>query len=180
MESVTIRTEQPGDEPSVRSVVEEAFGGPHVPGLVDALRTSRGWLPELSFVAVDGDDVVGHVLFTTCWLDTPDRLVDVLTLSPLAVRPDHQGKGIASRLIRHGLAAVEQRGLEPLVFLEGDPNFYHRYGFVPAEPVGFRRPSLRIPIPAFQVYRMPWCEDGLEGAFVYSDTFWTQDAVGIR
>lgn len=180
MEPVTIRVEQPGDEAAVRSVVEAAFEGPHVADLVDALRTSPGWVPELSFVAVSGAEVVGQVLFTRCWVDAPDRLVEVLTLSPLAVHPRHQGQKIASKLIRHGLAAVEKRGVEPLVFLEGDPSFYGRYGFVAAEPLGFRRPSLRIPEPAFQVYPMPSYEDGTTGTFVYAETFWTHDAVGLR
>ncbi len=180
MESVTIRTEQQGDEAAIRAVVEAAFGGPHVAELVDALRMSPGWVPELSFVAVSGDDVVGQVLFTRCRLDAPERLVDVLTLSPLAVHPDHQGQGLASRLIRHGLATAAERGIEPLVFLEGDPSFYRRYDFVAAESMGFRRPSLRIPEPAFQVYPLPSYEDWMTGTFVYSDTFWSLDAVGLR
>lgn len=180
METVTIRAEQPGDEAAIRTVVEAAFGGPHVPDLVDALRGSTGWVPSLSFVAVAGDDVVGHVLFTRCWLDAPARLVDVLTLSPLAVHPSHQGQGIATRLIRHGLAAVAERGVEPLVFLEGDPSFYSRYDFVAAGTLGFLRPSPRIPEPAFQVYPMPSYEDWMTGTFVYSDTFWAHDSVGLR
>src|SRR6476661_1907014 len=42
----------------------------------------------------------------------------------------------------------------PLVFLEGDPAFYSRLGFVAAGPLGFIRPSARIPEPGFQVKRL--------------------------
>jgi putative acetyltransferase len=177
---MTIRAEQPGEEAAIRSVVEKAFGGPHVAELVDGLRQSPGWVPSLSFVADVSGEVVGQVLFTRCLLDAPQRLVDVLTLSPVSVHPKFQGQGLASRLMRHGLEAAASRGEEPLVFLEGDPSFYQRYGFVEAGTLGFRRPSLRIPEPAFQVYPLPSYEEWMTGTFVYSDTFWRHDAVGLR
>ena len=61
-----------------------------VPDLVDALRESWAWVDGLSMVADDDGDVVGHVLLTKAILDAPERLVDVLVLSPLSVRPDRQ------------------------------------------------------------------------------------------
>jgi hypothetical protein len=33
----------------------------------------------------------------------------------------------------------------PAVFLEGSAGYYPRFGFEPGEPLGFRKPSLRIP-----------------------------------
>jgi putative acetyltransferase len=64
------------------------------------------------------------------------------------------------------------------VFLEGDPNFYGPRGFSTAKSLGFGLPSLRIPEPAFQVALF---DPGLpRGPFVYCQTFWTQDCVGLR
>ena len=53
---------------------------------------------------------------------------DVLTLSPLAVAPDYERRGIGSALVRAGLAAADETGAG-LVTLEGSPAFYGRLGF---------------------------------------------------
>ncbi len=181
MEPIEFRAERPGEDRVVRAVVEDAFAGEPVVGeLVDALRSSQDWVPGLSFVASLSGEIVGHILFTRSLLDAPRRLVDVLALSPVSVASAHQRSGIGSALIHYGLDEVRGRSEEPLVFLEGAPGFYHRFGFEPAEPLGFRRPSLRIPEPAFQVVRLPSWEPWMTGTLVYSRVFWDLDCVGLR
>lgn len=103
----------------------------------------------------------------------------MLVLSPVSVAPPHQGRGIGSALIRHALAEAATRP-EPLVFLEGSPGLYRRFGFEPAGSVGFRRPSLRIPEPGFQVLRLPTYASWMTGTLVYSHVFWDLDLVGLR
>lgn len=178
--TVRIRAEQPDDRPRIRALVAAAFDAqPVVADLVDALRASSAWRPELSLVAVDGDEVVGHVLATRGWLDAPRALVDVLVLSPLGVRPDRQGRGVGGALVRHLLGLAVRRP-EPAIFLEGSPRYYGRFGFEAAGPAGFRRPSVRIPEPAFQVVRLPAYRPEHTGALVYPEPFWTFDCVGLR
>ena len=156
-----------------------AFGGHGrvVARLVDALRHDD---PDvLSLVAEDRDQVVGHVMYSRSLLDAPRRLVPVQVLSPLAVAPERQRTGIGAALIRDGLARLDKRGV-PLVFLEGDPSYYRRAGFVPAAEHGFRRPSLRIPEAGFQVIMLSAYEPWMTGTLVYSATFWEHDCVGLR
>ncbi len=175
-----IRTEAPGEQGEVRKVHALAFGdGDLVPHLVDALRAATAALPPLSFVATVGDRVVGHVMLSACRLDALPRLVDVYSLSPLGVLPEHQRHGIGTALIEHALAAADQRGV-PLVFLEGSPHFYRQRGFRAAEELGFRPPTLRYPPGAFQVARLSAYRDWMTGTFVYSETFWALDCVGLR
>ena len=183
-----IRVSAPADEPAIAEVLTTAFGaghGPVVARLVDALRASPAWDPALSLVAesvpagAGPGELTGYVAMTRNLLDAPRRLVDVLVLSPLAVRPAHQGRGIGSRLMRHALATAEARP-EPLVFLEGSPDFYPRFGFAPGRDRGFRRPSLRIPEPAFMVRPLPGYEPWMTGTLVYADPFWRLDCVGLR
>ena len=161
----------------MRGVLLAAFGdhGPVATGLVDDLRLGE----SLSRVAdVDGE-VVGHVLLTPGLLDAPRRLVDVQVLSPLAVRPEHQGRGLGTALVRDALRLAAER-LVPVVFLEGDPGYYARLGFRAGEELGFRSPSLRIPAGAFQAFVLPAYESWMTGTLVYRDVFWRHDAVGLR
>lgn len=187
LDPLTVRPERAEDEGAVRRLVGDAFGGERVPRLVDGLRASDGWL-GLSFVAetasADGPEVVGHVVYTRSWLDAPERLVDLLVLSPLSVAPARQRRGVGRRLVAESLAGLADRP-EPLVVLEGSPDYYGRLGFVPAESLGLRRPSLRIPAAGFQAHLLPAYDalggrSALTGSFVYHRTFWDHDCVGLR
>jgi putative acetyltransferase len=166
------RPERPGEEAAVRAVVADAFvAEPVVADLVDALRASPDWIDGQSFVAEAGERLVAHLLFTRGLLDAPRRLVEVLVAGPLGVARDYQRQGIGSALVRYGLEQVRLRS-EPLVFLEGWPAYYPRFGFAPGGTLGFRRPSLRIPEDAFQVLRLPSYEPWMTGTLVYSRVFW--------
>jgi putative acetyltransferase len=173
-----IRSEAAADVPVVRDVVAAAFEGDQVPDLLDALRTSVAWL-GLSFVAERDGAVLGHVSYTRAWVDAPDRVVDVLVLSPLSVRPDHQRRGVGTALVHQSLDLLQERD-EPVVFLEGDPGYYRRLGWQPAGEWGFTAPSVRIPEAAFQAVRLPAYDDTVSGALVYPDVFWRHDCVGLR
>jgi putative acetyltransferase len=175
-----IRTEHAADVPDVHRVVAAAFADqPAVADLVDALRRDAAWRPGLSCVAVHDGAVVGHVLATRGWLDAPHALVEVLVLSPLSVRPHWHGRGIGTRLVGHLLAIAAHRP-EPAIFVEGPPGYYARFGFESAAAAGMRRPSLRIPEPAFQLKRLPAYQPTLSGTLVYPELFWIFDCVGLR
>ncbi len=179
MNTVQIREERAEDHAAVFDLHLRAFGhhGKVVAPLTEALRRDD---PEaFALVAEDADTIVGHVMFSRSLLDAPRRLVQVQVLSPLAVLPEWQRRGIGSALVRRGLEAMDQRGV-PLVFLEGDPAYYRRFGFTAGGELGFRRPSLRIPEAAFQVVRLSACEPWMTGTLVYAATFWEHDCVGLR
>ena len=179
---VLIRAEQAGDHDAVAVVHRRAFGaeGAQVAALVDDLRRSIAAEGGLSLVSIGDDDaVVAHVMFTRNLLDAPARLVDVQVLSPVGVLPEWQRRGVGSALIRHGLEILAERGV-PLVFLEGSPDYYPRFGFRPGGDHGFRRPSLRIPSAAFQVLMLPAYEPWMTGTLVYRQEFWSHDLVGLR
>jgi len=173
------RSEDPDEVAAVRDLVRAAFGGDKVPTLLDALRESDGWL-DLVHVLEEGDEIVAALCYSRGWLDAPDKLVEVLVLSPMAVRPDRQRAGLGSLLVRESLQAIGSRP-EPLVFLEGAPDFYSRLGFIAGSELRFTPPSVRIPGPAFQVATLPGYEQAwMHGALVYPDVWWRQDAVGLR
>lgn len=173
-----IRPERPDDHDAVRRVVAAAFvDEPEVVDLVDGLRASAQLRASL-VAEVDGA-VVGHVMLSRGWVDSEERLVDVLVLSPLAVSPEHQGRGLGGELVTAAVATATELGA-PAVFLEGDPGYYRRLGFEPGADHGFQTPSDRIPGPAFQVVLLPAHEPGQTGRLVYPEVFWALDCVGLR
>lgn len=179
--SVDVRYEKHADAAAVAEVQREAFGdqGDVVAALVDDLRALLYRDGGLSLVAERRGEVVGHVMFSHGLVDAPARLVTVEILSPVGVRPDAQGKGVATTLIRRGLEILSA-GEAPAVFLEGDPAFYSRFGFVPAGARGFLKPSPRIPDAGFQVITLPSYEPWMTGTLVYPEPFWRHDLVGLR
>lgn len=80
----------------------------------------------LSLVAVEEDDVVGHVMFTFAGL--PGSSTELALLSPLAVSPDRQRSGIGTALVRYGLGKLREAGVIRVLTL-GDPAYYGRQGF---------------------------------------------------
>src|SRR6266568_3157592 len=175
------REEVADDHDAVRVLHMAAFGahGQVVAGLVDDLQKEPGVESGLSLVALEDRTIVGHALFTRSLLDAPERLVPVQVLSPVSVLPGRQRAGIGSALITRGLSMLIERGV-PLVFLEGSPEYYSRFGFVAAGALGFRKPSLRIPDAGFQVKVLPSYEPWMTGTLVYSQPFWDHDLVGLR
>jgi putative acetyltransferase len=179
-DTTIVRVMDPAEFDAVRALSIAAFGGdPAIGPLLDLLRDSWAWDDDLSFVAERAGELVGHVLYTHAFLDAPPRLVDVLLLSPIGVRPDRQRQGIGGALITRSLDVIRERR-EPLVFLEGHPTYYPRFGFEPAADRDFVAPSRRIPRPAFMVYPLPGYEPWMTGTLVYPDAFWRADAVGLR
>lgn len=179
--NATIRDEVAADVDAIRAVHLAAFGdhGRVVNDVVDRLHGSIAPDHRIGLVAVGDDEVIGHAMFTRSLLDAPPRLVEVMVLSPVGVVPDWQRQGVGTALIRAGIDRVTAMG-EPLVFLEGDPGYYSRLGFRAAGELRFRRPSLRIPEPAFQVMTLPSYEPWMGGTLVYAQAFWDADAVGRR
>lgn len=172
-----VRPQRDGEAAAVRAVTARAFADSWVADLVDVLAAGPA---RLSLVAeTDDATIVGHTMLSRGWVDAPSRLVEVLILSPLSVDPPVQRRGIGGSLVRAALSGAEELGA-PAVFLEGSPAYYPRFGFVPAGPNGFTRPSVRIPEVAFQVVLLPAWQPWMTGALVYPEAFWEMDAAGLR
>jgi putative acetyltransferase len=121
-----VRDEQPYDRKQVRMVNEGAFGRPDEADLVDRLRAEGAVL--LSLLAEVENQIIGHLLFSRMTVETAQGPVAAISLAPLAVLPEHQGRGVGSRLVRTGLAMLRDRG-ERIVIVLGHEEYYPRFGF---------------------------------------------------
>jgi putative acetyltransferase len=134
---VIIRLETAADHDAIRRVNDEAFGEPIEAKIVDAIRASDRYIPELSLVAVSEGQTLGHVI--SSYVDVEPGARRVLQVGPLAVLPSHQRRGIGSALMEETIRIADARG-EPLLLIEGNPKYYERFGFNRADAVGIEPP----------------------------------------
>lgn len=127
--NMTLRNEKPQDIEAISRLTEAAFRNEEHSShtehfIVNALRRT-GQL-SISLVAAEHDEILGHVAIS------PVRISSGITgwygLGPISVRPDRQGKGIGSALIKAALQQLRQEGAAGCVVL-GDPGYYGRFGF---------------------------------------------------
>jgi putative acetyltransferase len=168
---VIVRPERADDTAAIDAVVRAAFGdrGAVVAELVTAIRASAHAVPELALVAEEHGVVVGFGPLS--WAGLTGAAVErVLMLSPLAVAPEWQRRGIGSALVA---ALLERADLlnAPLVIVEGDPRYYARFGFERASALGLERPYESSPDEGFQVKRLRAYDPHLRGRVVYPSAF---------
>ena len=92
--------------------------------LIAALRADGDVVVEL--VALERSVPVGHILFSRVTVDVPE--LRIAGLAPLCTRTDCQRRGIGSALVRAGLGACREAGIDA-VMVVGEPRFYIRFGF---------------------------------------------------
>lgn len=153
------RSHEPADSSAIVELFVSTFTGSEgeaegklVGNLVKEMIAGSYGRDMCGFAAVDGEEIVGAIFFSRLVFE---RDIDVFILSPVAVRGDHQGRGIGQSLIDHGLREMKKRGVK-IVTTYGDPAFYSRVGF---------RPLSRDVIPAPHELSQPegWLGQSLDG-----------------
>lgn len=161
-----IRREVETDHADVRDVVYRAFDSSEEADLVDVLRAQAR--PLVSIVA-DAGRVVGHVMCSPVTLAAyPD--VPLMALAPVAVLPEWQRRGVGSALVRAAIDACMELGSAGLIVL-GHPEYYPRFGFVPASRFGLRCPY-EAPDEAFMALELvPAALADADGIVIYHAAF---------
>ena len=126
---VRVRAESPRDVADIHDVTVAAFGNaPHGDRteqfIVDALRAS-GQL-SVSLVAEHDGRIIGHVALSP--VSISDGTAHWYGLGPISVLPEHQGRGVGTRLMERALGDLCELGARGCVVL-GDPGYYARFGF---------------------------------------------------
>jgi putative acetyltransferase len=164
---ISIKPEEPSDTSAVYRVHEAAFGRKGEAELVTILRRE---VPQaISLVAERQGEIIGHILFTPVTFE-PDRGVSAAGLAPLAVLSEDQGKGIGTRLVREGLRRCEAQGYNSVVIL-GHPEYYSRFGFVPAYLKGLSC-EFRAPPEAFMVLMFSSMPEDRQALVKYHPAFY--------
>ena len=166
MTYVEVRPTTSDDRPTVIDLVRTAFAHDGRDGADEVDIVEKTWALGLDdvidLVAVQDDQLVGHVL------GAPGTVggTTLLAVAPLAVLPRNQGQGTGSQLMRDLLARAEDAAW-PAVVLLGNPDYYGRFGFEPAGPLGLTYAPVPPELPHFQVCRLSRFAPAVQGTFRY-------------
>lgn len=141
--NIEIRPEKPVDYRETETVTREAFWNHYSPGcnehyLLHIIRNCPAFVPELDFVAVHENKIVGNAVCVKAEILGDDgKSCEVLNMGPISVSPEYQRRGIGGRLIEHTRQQARQMGFRAIL-LCGDPEYYGKQGFIPAERLGIQ------------------------------------------
>lgn len=167
---IQIRQERPEDYQQIRELVRNAFAlAEHSDGeehnLIERMRLSPEYIPELSLVAVSGDIILGHIMFSKISVGQSEAIA----LAPISVRTDWQRKGIGKLLVTTGHKLARKMEYRCSMVL-GNPDYYSKFGYERASSYGIIAP-FDVPDEYYMVCDLGNTGDLPKGYVRYSDAF---------
>ena len=161
---LTIRKEESKDFETVFNLIEKAFESEQMSDhkeqfLVQRLRKSDAFIPELSMIAESENKIVGHILLTKLKIKNGQKQFDSLALAPVSVLPEYQGKGIGGKLILESHKKAKELRYKSIVLL-GHDKYYPRFGYEQADKYGIELP---FEVPKENCMIIELVENGLKG-----------------
>lgn len=173
-----IRCEAPADFGAISEVVSAAWAEadgtpsnrpPIEVRIVELIRDSENYIPDLSLVAESEAGIVGHIMFSHVEL-RGEETIRILALAPMAVLPNHQRTGIGGALVRAGLEKADALK-ESLVVLVGHADYHPRFGFEPARRSGIEPPWPDLPDEVWMVKPLSSYSEDMRGTVRYPPAF---------
>jgi predicted N-acetyltransferase YhbS len=167
--TIIIRPENSADDDTIEALAEAAFGPGRFARAAFRLREGVEAEDSLSFVATDGEKIIGSVRQTKILIGGKVALV----LGPLITDPSLRNLGIGRELMNRALLEAQREGYE-YVLLVGDEPYYGKFGFERVKPG-----SITLPGPADPM-RILGCELVPGAAARYSGpaTRFNEEAIG--
>jgi predicted N-acetyltransferase YhbS len=130
---ITIRPERTDDGPAISDVVRRAYDNviysdhrEHL--MIERLRGTDAYIPELSLLAEIKNKAVGHILLTKASIGNGHSAMEALALAPLSVVPEAQSQGVGKRLVGAAHRRAAELGFAAIV-LVGIPSYYPQFGY---------------------------------------------------
>ena len=161
---IRIRREEPKDFKTVFNLIEKAFESEQMSDhkeqlLVERLRKSNAFVPELSMVCEIENKIIGHILLTKLKIKNEQEEFDSLSLAPISVLPEYQGKGVGGTLIKEAHKKARELGFKSIILL-GHEKYYPKFGYERADKFGIELP---FEVPKENCMAIELIENGLQG-----------------
>ena len=138
---MNFRLEKPEEYREVENLTREAFWNVYRPGckehfVLNQYRNNPDFIPELDFVMIEDEKIIGHIMFSKAELVLDDGShLPSWTFGPISIHPDYQRKGYGLKLLNHSLEKAREHGVG-FVCMEGNIDFYKHAGFILASHFG--------------------------------------------
>jgi putative acetyltransferase len=142
MDGLTVIEDVPARRGDVCALIARAFGKQSTAQFVDHL--FREGRVVFSMLAVQGERLLGHIVFVDIPLVMDERPVNAVLLACLAVEPDTQRQGVGRHLVQECLKRLQQRGINA-VLVDGVPRYYPSFGFSAGLAKKIRVPGIAGP-----------------------------------
>jgi len=167
--NILIRKEEEKEYKNIYEVNKLAFGQENESKLVEKIRKSNNFIPDLSFVAEINNKIVGHILFSKIKI-IGSSIFETLALAPMAVIPEFQRMGIGSELIKKGMEKVKELRFNSIIVL-GHKDYYPKFGFKRASKWNIKC-SFEVPDEVFMAIELTeGALKGKAGTVKYPDEF---------
>ena len=143
---ITLRLENKNDYKEVENLTREVFWNLFCPGcdvhcVLHNLRKSKEFIPQLDYVAIVNDKIVGNIIYSTAQImDEAGNSHEVLTFVPISVEKEFQKQGIGAALINHTIQIAKEMGFKA-IFIYGFADYYGKFGFENAKAFGVTTPD---------------------------------------
>jgi len=173
---IIFRQENKNDYAAVFNLIQRAFEKEEMSDyseqyLVERLRNSEAFIPELSIVAEINQNIAGHILLTRIKvINNKNEEFESLALAPVSVLPEYQGKGIGGKLIETAHKKAKELGFGSVILL-GHENYYPRFGYEIAKKYGIKLPFEVPDENCMAIELIKGALEGVEGTVVYPKAF---------
>ncbi|OYT16305.1 MAG: GNAT family N-acetyltransferase [Bacteroidetes bacterium 4572_77] len=125
---VQIKREKKKDFEEVDMLLKVAFERNSIAHLVQKLRESDAFIPELARVARINNQIIGVIHYSHIQIIKGKKIAHAISMAPLAVLPAYQNLGIGAELIRNSFAKAREKGFDSVIVM-GHEEYYPRFGF---------------------------------------------------
>ena len=180
----TIRPERKEEYREVENLVRESFWNVYRPGcsehyVIHVLRDDPAFVKELDFVMEKDGKLIGQNIFMKTTIEADDgKTIDVLTMGPIGIAPEHKRKGYGKAILDYSLEKAAEMGFGAVLF-EGNIGFYGHSGFDYASKFGIRYHDLPEDADSsfFQCKELiPGYLDGITGVYQTPKGYYVEDA----
>ena len=118
--NIIYRPETQKDYYQSEHMTQKAFWNLYIPGcsehyLVHKLRDHPDYIKELTLLAVDGEKVVGLIMYTISKIIDENEEYPCITFGPLCVDPKYQRQGIGKELLIQSFEKARKMGFSRIV-----------------------------------------------------------------